>query len=211
MVGPTRVFAEEVGTQGAPAGRTLVQDDLLEEAQALPPYFGGQLAQIQPPSNSLAVQTRGTPCAAQGSSRTPARPIRRGGSSRARPDLLAERLGFGGIGQIHAPRVATHAKAVIPRPRRQRPGAWALLRWEQRGEDVGYDATGRNVAWLEALASAGQRSVSHGERSRTSEVPAGHPPATPEPGGLRNRLLIYAGNPRCGGQGVYTRHLSRGG
>ena len=33
--------------------------------------------------------------------------------------------------------------------------------------------------------------------------------APPGPGGLRIAFLIYRGNPRCGGQGVYTRHLTR--
>ena len=31
----------------------------------------------------------------------------------------------------------------------------------------------------------------------------------PQPGKLRIALLVYRGNPTCGGQGVYTRHLSR--
>jgi MMP alpha-(1->4)-mannosyltransferase len=35
------------------------------------------------------------------------------------------------------------------------------------------------------------------------------PSAPPEPGGLRVAFLTYRGNPRCGGQGVYTRHLTR--
>jgi len=35
------------------------------------------------------------------------------------------------------------------------------------------------------------------------------PARAPEPGKLRIAFLIYRGNPRCGGQGVYTRHLSR--
>ncbi|MGH9298745.1 MAG: glycosyltransferase family 4 protein [Acidimicrobiales bacterium] len=30
-----------------------------------------------------------------------------------------------------------------------------------------------------------------------------------DPGRLRVAYLVYRGNPRCGGQGVYTRHLSR--
>ena len=29
------------------------------------------------------------------------------------------------------------------------------------------------------------------------------------PGRLRIAYLLYRGNPRCGGQGVYTRHLTR--
>ena len=35
-------------------------------------------------------------------------------------------------------------------------------------------------------------------------------PARPaQPGKYRVAFLIYRGNPRCGGQGVYTRHLTR--
>jgi len=45
--------------------------------------------------------------------------------------------------------------------------------------------------------------------SRTITLPA-HVPARPaQPGKHRVAFLIYRGNPRCGGQGVYTRHLTR--
>ena len=47
------------------------------------------------------------------------------------------------------------------------------------------------------------------ERSKLVEIPEPRPAAAPEPGGLRVAFLVYRGNPRCGGQGVYTRHLSR--
>jgi glycosyltransferase involved in cell wall biosynthesis len=47
------------------------------------------------------------------------------------------------------------------------------------------------------------------ERSRHIEIPPHIPAAPPQPGGLRVAFLIYRGNPRCGGQGVYTRHLTR--
>ena len=47
------------------------------------------------------------------------------------------------------------------------------------------------------------------ERSRSISVPGRVPGAAPEPGGLRIAYLVYRGNPRCGGQGVYTRHLAR--
>ena len=40
-------------------------------------------------------------------------------------------------------------------------------------------------------------------------VPERIPPRPPDPGGLRVAYLVYRGNPRCGGQGVYTRHLTR--
>lgn len=46
-------------------------------------------------------------------------------------------------------------------------------------------------------------------RSRSIVLPE-HVPARPaEPGKHRVAFLIYRGNPRCGGQGVYTRHLTR--
>ncbi|HUX05543.1 MAG TPA: glycosyltransferase family 4 protein [Acidimicrobiales bacterium] len=46
-------------------------------------------------------------------------------------------------------------------------------------------------------------------RSRTIATPQRVPARPPEPGALRIAFLIYRGNPRCGGQGVYTRHLTR--
>jgi glycosyltransferase involved in cell wall biosynthesis len=45
--------------------------------------------------------------------------------------------------------------------------------------------------------------------SRRITVPEPIPARPPEPGGLRIAFLIYRGNPLCGGQGVYTRHLTR--
>jgi glycosyltransferase involved in cell wall biosynthesis len=47
------------------------------------------------------------------------------------------------------------------------------------------------------------------QRSRNIVVPPARPAAPPAPGGLRIAYLVYRGNPRCGGQGVYTRHLAR--
>jgi MMP alpha-(1->4)-mannosyltransferase len=47
------------------------------------------------------------------------------------------------------------------------------------------------------------------ERSRQITLPAAVPARPPAPGGLRVAYLLYRGNPQCGGQGVYTRHLTR--
>ncbi len=47
------------------------------------------------------------------------------------------------------------------------------------------------------------------ERSRSLVVPAPVAPARAATGGLRVAFLVYRGNPQCGGQGVYTRHLTR--
>ena len=46
-------------------------------------------------------------------------------------------------------------------------------------------------------------------RSAAEVYPDRIAPRPAEPGGHRIAFLIYRGNPRCGGQGVYTRHLSR--
>ncbi len=47
--------------------------------------------------------------------------------------------------------------------------------------------------------------------ARSAEIvpPSRVPAAPPRPGGRRIAFLVYRGNPQCGGQGVYTRHLSR--
>ncbi len=47
------------------------------------------------------------------------------------------------------------------------------------------------------------------ERSKGIVTPERIAPRPPEPGKRRIAFLIYRGNPRCGGQGVYTRHLTR--
>lgn len=47
------------------------------------------------------------------------------------------------------------------------------------------------------------------ELSKDIVVPPAVKAAPPRPGGLRIAFLVYRGNPRCGGQGVYTRHLTR--
>ena len=47
------------------------------------------------------------------------------------------------------------------------------------------------------------------DRTRSLTVPTRREPKSPAPGGLRVAFLVYRGNPRVGGQGVYTRHLTR--
>jgi hypothetical protein len=46
-------------------------------------------------------------------------------------------------------------------------------------------------------------------RSKTIAIPDDVAPRPAEPGKYRIAFLMYRGNPRCGGQGVYTRHLTR--
>ncbi len=47
------------------------------------------------------------------------------------------------------------------------------------------------------------------ERTEALIVPPRRAPAPAQPGGRRIAFLVYRGNPRVGGQGVYTRHLTR--
>ena len=46
-------------------------------------------------------------------------------------------------------------------------------------------------------------------RSQALVIPQHVAPRAPAPGALRIAFLVYRGNPQCGGQGVYTRHLTR--
>jgi len=46
-------------------------------------------------------------------------------------------------------------------------------------------------------------------RSREIVIPDAVPARAAQPGKHRVAFLVYRGNPRCGGQGVYTRHLTR--
>lgn len=46
-------------------------------------------------------------------------------------------------------------------------------------------------------------------RTRTLTIPERIPARPAEPGKHRVAFLVYRGNPTCGGQGVYTRHLTR--
>jgi glycosyltransferase involved in cell wall biosynthesis len=46
-------------------------------------------------------------------------------------------------------------------------------------------------------------------RTRSITVPERIVARPPAPGKLRVAFLVYRGNPTCGGQGVYTRHLTR--
>lgn len=46
-------------------------------------------------------------------------------------------------------------------------------------------------------------------RTRAIEIPASRPAAPASEGGYRVAFLVYRGNPTCGGQGVYARHLTR--
>lgn len=60
-----------------------------------------------------------------------------------------------------------------------------------------------------ALAQTIAETKASWARSREIQIPPHVPARAPEPGKLRIAFLIYRGNPRCGGQGVYTRHLCR--
>ncbi len=74
-------------------------------------------------------------------------------------------------------------------------------------EIIGSSETERHRSWRPEVAW--QRVRASWERSKHLGVPPARPARPPEPGCLRIAFLTYRGNPRCGGQGVYTRHLSR--
>ena len=72
----------------------------------LPPYSVGHEAQIQPPSNSLAVHSRRKALRSSGVIENPGRTPSVGqvvGQPRA--DLGPERLGIGRIGEVHGPEI----------------------------------------------------------------------------------------------------------
>ena len=46
-------------------------------------------------------------------------------------------------------------------------------------------------------------------RSKALVIPPHIPARAAQPGKYRIAFLLYRGNPQCGGQGVYTRHLTR--
>ena len=56
---------------------------------------------------------------------------------------------------------------------------------------------------------AGNARIRRGSGAGRSSCPRASRPGPPAPGGLRIAFLVYRGNPHCGGQGVYTRHLTR--
>ncbi len=62
------------------------------------------------------------------------------------------------------------------------------------------------------MSVVGARKFTRQESSEISKQrtpPPVRKPTPPQPDKLRIALLVYRGNPTCGGQGVYTRHLSR--
>ena len=81
------------------------------------------------------------------------------------------------------------------------------------------DRCGRGRLWRHGRAESGcpclRLPARSGTRSRSPGSGAPHRGARPaarrppRPAGLRVAFLVYRGNPRCGGQGVYTRHLTR--
>ena len=62
---------------------------------------------------------------------------------------------------------------------------------------------------LQTLRQTLARTKESWARSANIQVPDAVAARAPEPGKLRVAFLVYRGNPQCGGQGVYTRHLTR--
>ena len=75
-------------------------------ARPLPPYSFGQVAQIHPPSNSLVVHSFWNRILlVAGELVAPVEPTLGQVLLEPRPDLVAEGLGLGRIGEIHASHV----------------------------------------------------------------------------------------------------------
>ena len=88
------------------------------------------------------------------------------------------------------------------------PGA-VCARGAILGRLVGHDLPRWPRACLKALAALGGDPCLVGAQHPHRRAPGPPRRAPPQPGGLRIAYLVYRGNPRCGGQGVYTRHLAR--
>lgn len=69
--------------------------------------------------------------------------------------------------------------------------------------------TKRKSVPLRSLRQAVREIRTSWDRSTHIATPARVPARPASPGGYRVAFLLYRGNPRCGGQGVYTRHLTR--
>src|SRR5262249_31986398 len=91
---------------------------------------------------------------------------------------------------------APDASAARGRPERATGGRAPALRPVRRAEDPG-------------LPHRGPR-LHPGPFMPPTSRPPSRSRALPKPGDpLRVAFLIYRGNPHCGGQGVYSRHLTR--
>ena len=107
MVGPTRVSPKKSARNGASAraNSSLSTTDSMRESP-LPPYSLGHEAQIHPPAKSLAVHSSLKAAFSSLDIENPGVPHPSGRLSTSHlADLSAERLGVGGITQVHGPRV----------------------------------------------------------------------------------------------------------
>jgi len=71
------------------------------------------------------------------------------------------------------------------------------------------DPDSKKVAVSRSLKESAAAVRASWARSRSLTLPEHVAPRPAEPGKYRVAFLVYRGNPRCGGQGVYTRHLTR--
>jgi len=167
MVGPTRVSPKKSARRGAPARATPRSDDLLEEAQALAAVLGGSWRRSAA-SKSLAVQDSWNSLRCSGVISNPGSPHPREVLFEPRPDLLGGTPRLQGIGQIHAPRVATMPRASVPRPA-GRARAWgSVCVWRQRGGGCPAMTPRVGTSLGRSPSPALERGRESWERSRTS-------------------------------------------
>lgn len=89
------------------------------------------------------------------------------------------------------------------------PPAGCLRLTPRSVKALGHGLGGRGASEMKSPRRILHQTRESWERSRTIAVPPPVRARPPEPGRLRIAFLIYRGNPLCGGQGVYTRHLTR--
>ena len=116
-----------------------------------------------------------------------------------RAHFFAERFGFGGVGEVHSHNVAHDADPSV---------LGHLCAFGAFGENGGL-AISESCPLSRTLRQTIDETKASWARSKTIVTPPHVAARPPEPGKYRVAFLIYRGNPRCGGQGVYTRHLTR--
>jgi len=130
--------------------------------------------------------------------RSPVRTSPEGGSLLATRESPYERVGFRGICQVHNSKRSQSITAAFPSfvPFRELE--------ENRRPPI------RKVdPWLAPSPKPSPPPRLPGPAPVRSPCPSTFPLARPSQASNRVAFLVYRGNPTCGGQGVYTRHLTR--
>src|ERR1035437_9882171 len=200
IVGPTRVSPKKSARSGAPAlANSSLSTTSCKSERPLPPYSAGQPAQIHPPEKSVSVQDwlnslRASSVIAKSDENQPSG---RFSSSQARTSPRNASASSGYVRSIDGS--VAKAREVLTRHLCR---SWNSARMKDFAESESWPVQRSIRQSIDDMKASWAR-------SKTVTTPA-HVPARPaEPGKYRVAFLVYRGNPRCGGQGVYTRHLTR--